>query len=247
MMKNLLLILVVTLLADLAIAQEKNASTPPKKDWSKVSLANRSKDHFVFQLGYHSWTNTPDSIRVSGLPRTFNVYFMMDFPFKTDPRLSVAIGAGAGFDNQYFSKTEIDISGKRYQSLTFKNMSDSNHFKKYKLNNSYLEAPVELRFSSSPETPNKSFKAALGVKLGTMISATVKGKNWQSPTGQLINGYTQKEKSRRFFNGTRISLTARAGYGVISVFASYQVNSFVKDGFGPDIRPMTVGLMVSGL
>ena len=247
MRKNLVLSLAFVMLAGLATAQEKNASAPTKKDWSKVSLANRPKDHLMFQFGYLNWTNSPDSINAQGFPRTFNVYFLMDFPFKTDPRLSVAIGAGAGFDNQYFKNTEIDISGKRFQSLTFRNVSDTNHFKKYKLNTSFLEAPVEIRFSSAPETPNKSIKAAIGVKIGTMISATVKGKDWESATGQLINGFTQKEKSRRFFNGTRISLTARAGYGVISVFASYQVNSFVKDGFGPDIRPMTVGLMVSGL
>lgn len=229
-----------------AIAQE-TPSAKPKKDWSKVSLANRPRDHFMFQLGYNNWTQTPDSIQTKGLPRTINVYFLMDFPFKTDPRLSVAIGAGAGFDNQFFKNTAIDISGKRFSSLTFRDVSDTLHFKKYKLNTSYLEAPVEIRFSSAPETPNKSIKAAVGIKIGTMINASVKGKDWVSATGNLINGLKEKEKSRRYFNGTRICLTARAGYGVLSLFASYQLNSFVKDGFGPDIRPMTVGLVVSGL
>ena len=35
-----------------------------RKDWSKVSMANRPKDHFLIQVGYGSWTKKPDSIAV---------------------------------------------------------------------------------------------------------------------------------------------------------------------------------------
>src|SRR5687767_2840433 len=68
--------------------------SPDKKDWSKVNLSNRSGDHLVVQVGYDGWAGKPDSIRTKSLSRGVNVYFMIDFPFKTDPRWSVAIGAG---------------------------------------------------------------------------------------------------------------------------------------------------------
>lgn len=218
-----------------------------KKDWSKVSLSNRPNDHFLMQLGYNGWASKPDTINTKGLPRSFNVYFMFDFPFKTNPRLSIAIGAGVGTDNMYFDKMTIDITGRNGNSLTFKDVSDTNHFKKYKLATTYLEAPVELRWSANPVSPNRSWKIALGAKVGTLVSAAAKGKNFQNKSGGTINAYTEKEKAKRFFNNTRLSVTGRVSRGVLGLYAAYQINSFIKEGFGPDIRPFQIGLTLSGL
>lgn len=245
-MRPIALLIAGMLLMGAATAQD--AATPkPKKDWSKLNIANRPKDHFLIQLGYNHWANSPDSINRSGLPRSINVYFMMDFPFKTDPRISVALGAGVGSDNQYFKNTAIDMLGSRVDRMVFRNVADTNHFKKYKMNTSYLEAPIELRFTKNPENPNNSFKAALGVKIGTLVSASVKGKNLVNRNGTAINNYTAQEKSRRYFNSTRASLTARVGYGIVSTFVSYQLNAFIKDGFGPDLQPVIMGITLSGL
>ena len=55
------------------------------------------------------------------------------------------------------------------------------------------------------------------------------------------------EKSKRFFNGTRLSVTGRISKGVFGIYGSYQVNQFIKDGLGPDIRPFQIGISISGL
>jgi hypothetical protein len=224
-----------------------NAPKKKKKDWSKVSLANRAGDHFMIQFGVNSWTNMPDTINTKGFSRSFNMYLMYDLPFKTDPRFSVGLGVGVGGDNMFFDKTYIDISGKTTNRLSFKDVSDTTHFKKFKLATTYLEVPLELRFTSNPEHYNKSWKIALGAKVGTMVSAVTKGKTFQSSSGQTVNAYTQKEKAKRFFNSTRLAVTARLGYGIFNIFASYQINAFVKEGFGPDVKPMQIGLAISGL
>ncbi len=221
--------------------RKKRASVP------NINLANRSKDHLLIQVGFNGWANAPDTINTRGLSRSFNMYFMFDFPFKTNPHLSVAIGAGIGTDNMYFKDTYIDITGQTANRLSFNDVSDTTRFKKYKLLTSFLEAPVELRYSARPGTPKKSFKAALGAKIGTMLAASTKGKNLLNGSGQSINNFTQKEKSKKFFNTTRLSVTGRVGYGNLSLYGSYQVNSFVKEGFGPDVRPFSVGLTLSGL
>jgi hypothetical protein len=212
-----------------------------------LNLANRSKDHLLIQLGFDTWANMPDSINTRGLSRSFNMYFMFDFPFKTNPHLSVAIGAGIGTNNMYFKDTYIDIAGRNGNRLSFNDVSDTTRFKKYKLLTSFLEAPVEFRYSARPENPKKSFKAAIGAKIGTMLAASTKGKNLLNGAGQNINNFTQKEKSKKFFNTTRLSVTGRLGYGSLSIFGSYQVNSFIKEGFGPDVRPFSIGLTLSGL
>jgi hypothetical protein len=218
-----------------------------KLNMAQLALANRSKDHLLLQLGFDNWANKPDTIHTKGLSRSFNIYLMFEFPFKTNPHLSIAVGAGIGTSNIYFSKTYIDISGKTANKLSFRNVGDTAHFKKYKLLTTYVEAPVEFRYVLNPAQPKKSFKAAVGVKIGTMLGAGTKGKILQNSAGQTTNAYTQKEKSKRYFNSTRISLTGRVGFGNLSLFANYQVNSFIKQGFGPDVRPYAVGITLSGL
>ena len=208
---------------------------------------NRSNDHLLIQLGINSWANMPDSIQTKGLSRTFNIYFMMDFPFKTNPHFSVAAGVGVGSDNMYFKDTYIDISGKTQNALTFQDVADTNHFKKFKLNTTYAEIPVEFRYIGNPENPGRSFKLAVGAKIGTMLNASTKGKNLLNKGGGTVNAFVQKEKAKRFFNKTRFAVMGRLGYGSFSVFATYQVNSFIKEGFGPDVKPFTIGLTISGL
>src|SRR5688572_1546753 len=117
------------------------ATPPAKKDWSKVNLSNRSGDHLVVQIGHDGWAGKPDSIRTKGLSRSLNVYFMIDFPFKTDPRWSVAIGAGVSSSNIYFDNNTLEIAGSTSR-LNFKNVADTNQFKKFKLSTNYLEAPL---------------------------------------------------------------------------------------------------------
>jgi hypothetical protein len=198
------------------------------------------------QLGYTTWQNKPDSVNTSGLPRSFNLYLMLDFPFKTNPHWSVAIGPGIATDNIYFSKTNVGIINNT-PTLRFQNVSDTSHFKKYKLSTAYLEAPVELRYRFNPDEDRKSVKIAIGVKVGTLLNAHVKGKNLQDKNGNSLNNYTMKENSKRFFNQNRLSLMGRVGIGHYSLFASYAVTPLFKEGLGPQVRPLTIGLTLSGL
>src|SRR5687767_12551479 len=103
-------------------------STVAKKKGPAVSLP-RTSDHFVLQFGYTSWQGKPDSINTGGLPRTFNAYFMLDFPFKTNPHWSTAVGVGIATDNVFFKKTSIGIK-ETTSSISFTDLSDTIHFKK---------------------------------------------------------------------------------------------------------------------
>jgi hypothetical protein len=233
--------------AVITIMTDTTVPARPKTNWNTVAMSNRSSDHLLLQVSYDSWANKPDSIQTTGFSRGFNAYFLFDFPFKSSPKLSVAIGAGVSTSNIFFENTYIDITGKMADRLSFQNVVDTNHYKKYKLVTTFLEAPVELRFSSNPMNNRKSIKAALGVKIGTMVSAATKGKNLQNRTNDVINSSIQKEKAKRYFNTTRFAVTGRLGFGNWSAFGAYQVNAFIKEGFGPDVRPFSIGLTLSGL
>lgn len=239
-MKRIVIALALLITGAAALAQE---SKPPKKDWSKVDLSKRPADHFMIQFGYAGWSGTPDSIKTKGLSRSFNMYLLFDFPFKTNPKLSIALGPGIGTDNIFFENTYIDIKNRRQAEFS---RDTVNKYKKYKLQTGYLEVPVEFRYSSNPANMNKSFKFAIGAKIGTAIDAKTKAKVDLDKNGD--GGYTYKVKDKKFFNGTRIAAIARVGYGNISLFGSYTFTEFFKEGSGPQgIRPFTIGLSLSGL
>jgi len=219
-----------------------------KKDWSKVNLSNRVADHFMIQYGADAWSNRPDSIRTKGFSRHFNFYVMMDKPFKNNPRFSVAYGAGIGSSNMFFDNIYVNLKATGAR-LPFTDQSSTNHFKKFKLTTIYLEIPVELRFYDDPENTGKSFKAALGVKVGTLLKSYTKGKDLVTSSGGSIYGtsYIQKESNKRYINSTKLAVTGRVGIGAFSLHADYNILGVVKDGTGPAMNAYSIGLNISGL
>lgn len=241
MMKRLLLI-VLTITSIAAFAQEKKT----KKDWSKIDLTNRANDHFMIQFGADSWMNKPDTIRTKGLSKFLNIYFMSDKPFKNNPRYSVGIGVGIGSSNINLDKMQLDLKAVANKAL-FRTADSIDHYKKHKLTTVYLELPVELRFTTNPENSAKGWKGAIGVKVGTLLSAYTKGKGLENKNNQLINNSIVKEKDKKFINPTRLAITARFGTGILSFFGSYQITSVFKESAGPQVKPMSIGITLSGL
>lgn len=245
-MKQIAILFSSLLIISTAFGQTDSTKSKKKKDWSKISLNNRANDHFLVQLGFDGWAGAPDTLHIKGFSHSLNVYFMLDFPFKTDPRFSVGLGVGIGSSNIKFDKQEVSVASTA-NTLPFPYKADSTHFKKYKLVSAYAEIPVELRFTADPENSDRSWKAAIGVKVGALLSVHNRGKTLQNAAGATLNNYVLKESSKRFFNGTRFCGTARIGYGHISVFGQYQINNFIRDGLGPNVHPFALGITFSGL
>lgn len=240
-MQKIVLLSLTILLFGIVQAQDGKVSR-------KIDLSSRPGDHLMIQLSSDHLTGMPDSIasHQSGFSRGFNAYLMLDKPFKSSPRFSIGLGLGIGSSNLIFKKMNVDIKSTTTK-LPFIATDSTNHFKKYKLSLSYLELPLEFRFSSDPLNSSKSWKAAVGLKVGTAINVHTKGKDLESKNNTLINGYTQKESSKKYFNGTRFMGTARVGYGIFSLFAAYQLNNVLKDAAGAPMKVYQVGITLSGL
>jgi hypothetical protein len=238
-MKKLLFIVFAFLSVTAASAQEKK---------KLGGFMNRTGDHLMLQLTSDYWIGTPDSIdsRINGFARGANVYVMLDQRFKSSPQWSVAFGLGVSTSNMYFKNMVVDIKSKT-NKLPFINVDSIDHFKKYKLATAYLELPIELRFTFDPANESKSIKVALGVKAGTLLNVHTKGKTLLDKNNAVSNTYTAKESDKAFFNSTRLTGTARIGYGNFSLFGSYQFNKIFKDGVAADIKLVQIGLNFSGL
>ncbi|MGZ8525352.1 MAG: outer membrane beta-barrel protein [Chitinophagaceae bacterium] len=241
-MKKIALFVISCTLINSLLAQD----TTLIKKKELINLSGRANDHFLFQLGYTGWAGKPDSINTGGLSKSINVYFMFDFPFKTNPKLSMALGAGISSDHILFKKTYVGIKDPT-PTLQFNDQADTNHFKKTKLNTTYAEAPVEFRYTANPLNSDKSFKFAIGAKVGLLLDAHTRNKGFENKGGNSVNDYTMKEKSKRFFNTTRLVGTARVGLGHFTLYGTYQVTTLFKEAVAAEIRPYSIGLTISGL
>jgi Outer membrane protein beta-barrel domain len=241
-MKQIALLFTTVLIAITMQAQEMN-SKPAKK---KLAPTGKANDHFMLQFTVDSWMNKPDSIKTKGIGKGGNIYFMMNFPFKTNKKLSAAIGLGFGTSGVFLDRQRADIAGTSTK-LNFKNLDTSTRFKKYKVATTFLEVPLELRYFANPNDVDHSWKVALGVKVGTLLDAHTKGRNLQDKNGNPLSSYTEKIKQKRYFNSTRIALTARIGFGHFSIFGQYQVTNVFKDSVGPEVKPFSIGIALSGL
>lgn len=169
-----------------------------KKDWSKIPI-DQPGDHFMISLSKDFWTGAPDSIstRMKGLSRGINVAFMLNKPFKSDPRWAVAFGLGVSHSSIFFKNTSVDLKSSATQ-LPFRSLDSTDHFKKYKLATTFVEVPIELRYFFDPVNEKKSWKIALGVKVGTMLNAHTKGKTLQNKGNSNIGNYSVKEAKRSY-------------------------------------------------
>jgi hypothetical protein len=243
MKKVLLSIAAVWFFGVFANAQSKSSTS--------ANLTGRAADHLMFQIGTDTWINTPDSVKLgSGTSRHFNMYFMYDKPFKSNNKYSVAYGGGIGTNNIFFdNRTNVDLKSNA-ATLPFRRIdANANHFDKVKVTTIYLQAPLEIRYFSNPVNPGKSWKYAAGVKAGFLFKSYTKSKNFVNSSGSSIYGksYILKESNRRFFNATDITLTGRAGYGILSFDVGYTVTGVLRSGFGPVMNKFSAGITISGL
>jgi len=235
------LFLLLTFLSFQAFAQKSG-------DILKGKLTQHPSDHFLLQLSSDRWLQAPDSIenKRGGNSRGANIYFMMDKPFKSNSHFSVAFGVGIGTSHIFLEKTNVDIAGNT-PKLLFDNRENASSYKKYKVATTYLEIPVELRFSSNPSNPSQSFKFAIGARVGTLLNAHTKGKRLRDASGNTITSSVQKVSARSYFNSNRLMATARIGYGNYVLFGAYGLGSVFKDGVAADMRLLQVGFTFTGL
>jgi hypothetical protein len=247
-MKKLLGMALLTLLSHAVFAQADSTKKEKEKPtYASLNLKNRANDHFMIEFSYDNWIGKTDSMNTSGFSRGFAMYFMYDFPFKSDPHFSVGAGIGIDASNIFFDKTEVLVAAPGNQTLAFPSTANTDHFKKYKLVLTNLDIPLELRYAFNPANTNKSWKIALGFKAGVLLSAYTKGKDLENVNGQVINAYIEKKSSKEFFNGGRIVGTARVSWGFIGVFGTLQLTPLIKNGAGPSVNPYSVGIVLSGL
>ena len=214
-------------------------------------IANKTDKRVTFGLDLFSDLQLAPSDNWT--PRGFNqgVSFALtyNFPLGESTKHTVSIGLGMSSHN-YFSYSRI-LNPYTNGNFEYKDYSDVEGFKRYKVNPTYGEVPLELRFRIKD-----AVKIGVGVKVGVMIATKTKyvgpdnigtfavdDENTITLTGE--SGATVHEKLCYINNVERLaySATLRVGWKWVSAFAAYQISPVFAVGHeAPVFHPLSVGV-----
>lgn len=228
----------VAMMCMTATATGALAQDAENDDNKRSEISKPSRDFLMIQFAYSGWQNAPDSIKTKGFGRAFNAYLCYDFPIKNS-HFSFAGGVGVAADNIYLDDQEIVLTDADTAAQA-RFIPESKAYKRYKVTTTFLEAPFELRFFGNKVNRNKGFKAAVGLRVGTLIGAHTKGKEDQTKIAFKTN-------TRNFLETWRFSGTLRLGYGNFTVLGTYNLTNLYKENQGPPLTPYSIGICITGL
>ena len=177
-------------------------------------------------------------------PRGFNqgVSFALtyNFPLGESSKHTVSIGLGLSSHN-YYSYTRI-LNPYTNGDFEYQNYRDVENFKRYKVNPTYGEVPLELRFRIKD-----AVKIGVGAKVGLAVVTKTKYVGPDNEEGTLTDGSGTivHEKQCYISNVERMaySVTLRIGWKWVNAFAAYQINPVFSVGHNaPEFHPLSVGL-----
>jgi hypothetical protein len=149
--------------------------------------------------------------------------------------INLCTGLGFGF-NTYQFRNRISLNpDSSYTWYTNDSLID---YKKNKLKTSFVQAPLYFDFNFSKD-PDKAFHVGLGVLFAYKMTSRTK----QTYT---INGQDYKEirKDDYNINPFRYSAMLRVGYGHVTAFATYSLNTLFEYNRGPELYPFTCGVLI---
>lgn len=160
-----------------------------------------------------------------------SVYTM--FNFKSE-KSSVFPSIGVGYTGHNFYMKDAYLRRPYYDVTEFVDVP--HEYKISKINTNYIDIPIEVNF-----TIKNQFKISAGFKFGILTGGKSKF------VGELYNdAKTYRLKANRIYNLEKYvySLTLRVAYRSIHFFAAYQFSDTFKNGFGPEIKPLSIGIGV---
>ena len=172
-----------------------------------------------------------DNFDLRAINQGVSVYSMFNFKFENTPH-SASVGVGYTGHNYYMKGTYLR---RPYYDVT-EFAQVPHEYKRSKINTNYVDIPMEFSFVIKDQ-----FKISAGFKFG--ILTTGKSKY----VGELYNdAKTYRVKYCRINNLEKYvySVTFRFAYRSVHFFAAYQFSDTFKNGTGPEIKPISIGIGV---
>lgn len=236
---------------------------------SESSSGNKSRrpdipGTFSLELGVNRLLDKPNELKYGFWgSRTLNTIWQYDMRIGQS-KFSFHPGLGLGMERFKLLKSQVndsvyyanptlayDASGNTtflpsanviYDKDTLGQIDWSSSFglKKSMVAMTYVDIPLELRFSTLPDDPARSFKIAIGGRVGYLLNAHTKIKYKE-------DGDMKKLKNAQFYNLNRLRYSAylKIYLGNFGFFGYYNISPLFEDGKGPmqtKAQSYTVGI-----
>lgn len=192
-----------------------------------------------FTLGYDLyntfWMDMPTGFHTRNINQGANVFMMYNHVMNDKGNISFAGGLGITNENLYLKGAYIP--NVKADSIAFSKLPNGIKEKRSKLNVTYLDIPIELRFVTKSQ-----MRFTLGMKFGFLINSKTMYKG-DNPDGSQT-GTQQQHKNVNQLEGTRFGVQARVGYKWIHLYGYYSLNKVFKADKGPQMYPISVGISV---
>lgn len=243
MIKKLAGILLLTAISFTAISQDSE----PKKSFARPDIPGI----FTVELGLNRGLDAPDNFDL-GLwgSRTVNIYYQYEIRILKS-KFSLVPGIGLSLERFKFRNGHVISYSDSRDSITLLSPSETANqlpgLRKTQLITNFIDVPVELRYSSKPDDPARSFKIAVGARIGYMYDAFSKLK-------YKADGEIKQLKDKQNFNLNRIryGISGKIGIGNFSLFGYYNLSplfeegkGFYSNGVANDFNTMTVGISLA--
>ena len=178
--------------------------------------------------------------------RTINVYYQYPIRiFKTKFSFNPGIGLSLErwrFINNYTLSPTPDADGSYPLMPATKVLPGT--IDRTQLVNNYVEAPLEIRYDTTPEDIARSFNACLGVRVGVLYDSFMK-------IDYRENGENRTNKDKQFhgMNPIRYGVYGRIGIGGFSLFSYYNLSPMFQTDKGPvntSMNSVTIGISING-
>ena len=219
--------------------ESSTAQTIQPKDTKKLPNIPGT---FMLEFGFNFPFDEPDAFDAEFWgSRTCNVYYQYDMRIGKS-KFSVHPGIGFSlerfkFNNDYTLGTTSDGAVLIPAYETYQGI------KKSMIVTNYIDVPLEIRFSTNPSDPGRSFRASIGGRVGYLYDSFTKIKYRE-------DGETKKIKNKQDFslNDFRYGAFVKIGVGNLTLFGYYNFSPLFKDDRGPeqtDMTSLTVGISLS--
>lgn len=203
------------------------------------TIPEKEIEHYVSAVEVQSvfFLNLPDEIKQK-FSTAISLYFQYKFPIV---KTNFMIAAGLGVSNVSMNFNGVMLYTPNFDSTYIKPLNDST-YKQNRMNLSFIDMPVDIRFATNTNKHNEAWLFALGFSAGLKVNDFIK------TTGEDINGNNTKVKTYYTKNllSYHYGLRARIGYGNFCLSGYYNLTNLFENNAGPEINYYTIGLTLGG-
>lgn len=185
----------------------------------------------IIDIGASLFKSAPDTMAVAPFrSRAANIYYLYRIRLGNS-NFSFHPGFGMGFENYMFKDDDVTLitNGDETEISDLQNLlHEPESVRKSKLNVNYFDVPLELRFSSNKNDPNKGMIIIVGGRIGILFDSKTKIKYEIDDKSKIF-----KSKEDFSLNRIRYGIHGRLGVGNFSVFYYQNLSNFFKQDKGP--------------